>query len=311
MELKLITNKNFINYLSKTILYYWNFKGRDPQFPGAQPVSIERKDFEKLKKYPYYVGVKNDGVRYIMFLTTDKLNNKVCILCDRALNFYIVDGIIADDSIYQNTLLDGELINNNFVVFDSVVLCGNRINLNYFTSRLTEIDCCIRTLIDPSSSINILTKTFYKLEDFETFLENIYEKEENKDGLIFIPDKLGVHSGTQYSLFKWKPSNKHTIDFNIKIVDNNLEAHIYNQKQLIKFANVLYDTPQGKSFIDKAKLLPNFSDNCILECLFNKDEQNFSPILVRTDKEHANSLRTVERTLFNASENILIEEFKI
>ena len=59
------------------------------------------------------------------------------------------------------------------------------------------------------------------------------------------------------------------------------------------------------------KVLPNFSNNCILECLFNKDEQNFSPILVRTDKEHANSLRTVERTLFNASENILIEEFKI
>lgn len=311
MELKLITNSNFIKYLTRTILYYWNFKGSDAQFPGAQPVSIERKDFDKIKKYPYYVGVKNDGVRYIMFLTTDKLNNKVCILCDRALNFYIIDGIVADSAIYQNTIFDGELIDDKFIVFDSVVLCGNRINLNNFTSRLTEIDCCVRTLIDTSSSLKILTKTFYKLKDFKLFIENIYDKEENKDGLILVPDKLGVHSGTQYSLYKWKPANQHTVDFNIKVMGNNLEAYVYNQKQLIKFANILYNTEKGKLFIDKAKLLPNFSDNCILECLFNNDEQNFSPVLVRTDKEHANSLRTVERTLFNATENILLEEFNI
>ena len=44
-------------------------------------------------------------------------------------------------------------------------------------------------------------------------------------------------------------------------------------------------------------------------CIFDKDKNNFIPILVRTDKTHPNSLRTIERTLFNISENIKIQDF--
>lgn len=308
-----ITNSNFINYLTRNILYHWNYKG-EAQFPCPQPVSIERKDFEKLKTYEYFVGVKNDGVRYIMFFTTDKTNRKLCILCDRSLNFYTID-IVGDDSIYNGTLFDGELVcngdNYSYVIYDSVYMCGNRVNKNNFASRLAEIDCCVKTLIDPikTNVVSIETKTFYKLTDFVNFLDD-YEKHKNKDGIIFMPNNLPVLNGTQFSMFKWKPSDKHTVDFLIKEETNkDLSAYVYHQQKITKFANIKYSSESGKDFVDKYHQLDNKKNECILECLFVKENQNFSPILIRTDKNYPNSLRTIERTLFNAEENIQLSEF--
>lgn len=308
-----ITNPNFINYLTRNILYHWNYKG-EAQFPCPQPVSIERKDFDKLKTYEYFVGVKNDGVRYIMFFTTDKTNRKLCILCDRSLNFYTVD-IVGDESIYNGTLFDGELVRNgdnySYIIYDSVYMCGNRVNKNNFASRLAEIDCCVKTLIDPikTNVVSIETKTFYKLTDFVNFLDD-YENHKNKDGIIFMPNNLPVLNGTQFSMFKWKPSDKHTVDFLIKEETNkDLSAYVYHQQKITKFANIKYSSESGKDFIDKYHQLDNKKNDCILECLFVKENQNFSPILVRTDKNYPNSLRTIERTLFNAEENIQLSEF--
>lgn len=308
-----ITNPNFINYLTRNIIYHWNYRG-DAQFPCPQPVSIERKDFEKLKTYQYFVGVKNDGLRYVMFFTTDKTNRKLCILCDRSLNFYTIN-IVGDESIYNGTLFDGELIKDgdsySYIIYDSVLICGNRINKENYASRLANIDCCVKTLLLPikTNFIKIDTKTFYRFDDFVEFLDE-YKKCENKDGIIFMPNNLPVLNGTQFSMFKWKPSDKHTVDFLIKEEsDNDLSAHVYHQKNMIKFANIRYSTPEGKEFIEKYRTLENAKDECILECLFNKNKQNFSPVLVRMDKNYPNSLRTVERTLFNAEQDIQLSEF--
>ena len=40
-----------------------------PRLPGPNPVSIERKDFEKLKTKGYVIAEKTDGVRFIMMFT--------------------------------------------------------------------------------------------------------------------------------------------------------------------------------------------------------------------------------------------------
>jgi mRNA guanylyltransferase len=310
MDMKEITNVNYCNYLTKFITYNWNYRG-NPQFPCPQPVSIERKDFEKLNTYDYFVGVKNDGVRYIMIFTTDKQNRKQCIMCDRNLKFYKID-ISGDETLFNGTLFDGELIGDKFVVYDSVLICGNKINKQPYSIRLAETDMCIRTLIQPFkfNKFEVISKTFYKLSDFSKFIEEEYNDKDNIDGLIFMPEKLPVMTGTQFSMFKWKPSNKHTVDFLIKVVNENLEAYVYHENNLIKFANILQNQEPGAKFIEQFKQLDNYNTECILECLFLKETQNFKPILIRTDKNFPNSLRTVERTLFNAEENITIDEFQ-
>ena len=42
---EVITNKNFISYLTKNINFLYGVKGQDLTFPAPQPASIEKKNF--------------------------------------------------------------------------------------------------------------------------------------------------------------------------------------------------------------------------------------------------------------------------
>ena len=311
-----IKNKSFINYLTKNINFYYNVRGNDISFPAPQPVSIEKKDFLKLKQYKYFTSLKLDGVRFLMYFIKDKNSKNQCIIVNRALNFFNIS-IEAEDTLYNGTLLDGEIIYDSvnkqwdFVVHDALILCGNKINKLSHSNRLSDTKCCIESFVRSleNSTLNIKVKEFYPFEDFSDFIENVYSKSSNNDGIIFMPENLPVISGTQYSMLKWKPQNKHTFDFLLKEAEVGFEAYIFHMGNLNIFAKIHKNTEQGKNFIDKARSLNNYKNECIIECTFNKEENNFIPFLVRTDKTHPNSLRTIERTLFNISENIQISDF--
>ena len=314
-----IKNKQFINYLIKSININYLVKGNDLQFPAPQPVSIEKKDFIKLNKYKYYTSLKLDGVRFILYFIKDRNNVNQCILINRALNIYSIH-INAEQNIFNGTLLDGEVIFNketnkwDFVIHDALLLCGNKINKLTHSTRLNDTKCCIESFIiknDNSSpnTLNLTVKDFYPFEDFETFISDVYNKSNNNDGIIFMPENLPVISGTQYSMLKWKPINKHTFDFLIKESNIDLEAFVYHMGNIKIFAKIHENTEEGKKFIKDVKELNGYKNECIVECLFNSETSNFQPILIRTDKIHPNSMRTIERTLFNINENIKIDDF--
>ena len=317
---QLIKNKPFISFLTRTINMAYNIKG-DNSYPAPQPVSIEKKDFEKLKNFQYNVTLKLDGTRFLLFFMLDKHNNKQTILVNRALNFYNIN-IECDSNLFegQGTLLDGELLFKNnkwtFSIHDGLYLCGNKIVRNTHFNRLSDIKCALELYVSNinSNTFYIETKLFYDFKDINDFINNIYLDPDNlklSDGIILMPNKLPVVSGTQYSMFKWKPDDKHTFDFQINESENSdMVVKVYHLNKLIDFANIKYLTEQGKEFIDKLKSLDNYSNDCIVECYFNKDKQNFTPFLIRTDKTHPNSLRTIERTLFNIKEDISIDDFK-
>ena len=317
---QLIKNKPFISFLTRTINMAYNIKG-DNSYPAPQPVSIEKKDFEKLKNYQYNVTLKLDGTRFLLFFMLDKHNNKQTILVNRALNFYNIN-IECDSNLFegQGTLLDGELLFKNnkwtFSIHDGLYLCGNKIVRNTHFNRLSDIKCALELYVPNinSNTFYIETKLFYDFKDINDFINNIYLDPDNlklSDGIILMPNKLPVVSGTQYSMFKWKPDDKHTFDFQINESENSdMVVKVYHLHKLIDFANIKYESDQGKEFIDKLKSLDNYSNDCIVECNFNKDKQNFTPFLIRTDKTHPNSLRTIERTLFNIKEDIGIDDFK-
>ena len=313
-----IKNKQFITYLTKNINFNYGVKGSELTFPAPQPVSIEKKDFSKLEQYLYSVSLKLDGVRFLMYFIRDKKENQQCIIINRALNFYNIS-IEAEDNLYNGTILDGEVIFNEetkkweFIIHDALMLCGNKINKLTHSVRLGDTTMCIQSLINNNSDTNTFTlivKKFYPFSEINDFIDNVYSKSTNNDGLIFMPEMLPVISGTQYSMLKWKPENKHTFDFLIKENEKNLEAFVFHMGNISPFAKIHENTEDGKEFILKTKELNEYKDGCIVECNFNKDKNNFVPILIRTDKTHPNSLRTVERTLFNITENIQLQDFK-
>ena len=298
----------FYNYILKTINYNYNYKNRGlDTYPAAQPVSIEKKDIEKLNKYDYNIGLKLDGIRYLLLLIQDNYNNNCSILINRSLEFYMIDLDLQYNDLYSNiSILDGELCNNEFIIHDSVIINGHKIRNMDHNTRLGNVNEFIVN-INNIELFMIKVKQFYKYSDFLKFIEIEYNTNNIKDGIIFMPVKLSVMSGTQYSLFKWKPLENHTFDFLIKENNNNLQAYVYHLKNITLFAEIHYNTDNGKLFIDKAKGLDSYKNECILECYYK--EENFHPLLVRTDKKHANSLRTIERTLFNIKEDIQLKDF--
>ena len=314
-----IKNKQFINYLTKNININYSVRGNDLQFPAPQPVSIEKKDFSKLQNYKYYTALKLDGVRFLLYFLVDKNNINKCILINRALNFYNIH-ITAEQNIFNGTLLDGEVIFNketnlwDFVIHDALLLCGNKINKYTHSARLNDTICCIESYIinddiTSPNTLNLRVKDFYPFEEFDKFITDVYDKSDNNDGIIFMPEKLPVISGTQYSMLKWKPKNKHTFDFLIKESDIGLEAYVYHMGNLKLFANIHIDTENGEKFIKLTKELDGYKNECVVECSFDSEKSNFVPILIRKDKTHPNSMRTIERTLFNINENIQINDF--
>ena len=313
---QLIKNKSFISFLIKTINMYYGVRGNESTFPAPQPVSIEKKDFSKLKDYKYFTSLKLDGYRFIMYFIKDKNNKNQCIIINRALNFYNIY-IDAEDTIYSGTLLDGEIIFNkdtdtwNYYIHDALLLCGNKINKLSHSTRLSDTKYCIESLINLDSNLNTLNikvKEFYEFNNFDNFVE-IYNNSYNNDGIIFMPENLPVISGTQYSMLKWKPQEKHTFDFLIKESDIGFDVYVFHMNDFKIFAKIHQNTPEGNSFIKNTKELKNYNKECILECSFNKETNNFLPVLIRTDKTYPNSLRTIERTLFNITEDILISDF--
>ena len=83
-------------------------------------------------------------------------------------------------------------------------------------------------------------------------------------------------------MLKWKLENKHTFDFLIKENEKNLEAFVFHGNS--PFAKIHENTEDGKEFILKTKELNEYKDGYIVECNFNKDKNNFVPILIRTIK---------------------------
>ena len=263
----LIKNKQFINYLIKNINLIYGVRGQELVYPAPQPVSIEKKDFKKLEEYNYYVSLKLDGVRFLLYFIKDKNGNNQAILINRALNFYIIK-IQAEDNIYSGTLLDGELIYNSesenwvFYVHDALMLCGNKINRLQHSIRLSDSRYCLDSFLtyNDNSTLDIKIKDFYPFNNFKYFIDDIYNLSDNNDGIIFMPENLPVISGTQYSMLKWKPIDKHTFDFLIKESDIGMEAHVFHMGNIELFAKVHKNTVEGSKFINLANNLNNYKN---------------------------------------------------
>jgi len=135
-------------------------------FPGAQPVSFARQHIEELKTQDYFVCEKTDGIRYLMYLTSDDVsldpNNPnapiertpVVYLIDRKNKYYYVPRLRFPhqdnapkkyDNFHVDTILDGELVEDRypdgtstikFLVFDLLVIDGKDLRERTLDKRL-------------------------------------------------------------------------------------------------------------------------------------------------------------------------------
>ena len=321
-----VKEPSVVAVIKKRVVASWKSVKDPNNFPGPQPVSLERSELIKLTKYPYAVCEKTDGMRYMLLaLKIDELN--LTFLIDRAFRVFFIPGAWTCPSCYDGTLLDGEVVKDNSGFFtyyphDCILRGGINYSHEDFRKRYghsKEVAVLWRKL--ENTPFEIRFKQVKNLNKIQELLSNGTDGKHAVDGLIFTPIGLPVQTGTQHSLIKWKMADKHTFDFEIEKKGQRVEMYLFDRMSLIKFKTLNKRSRGGKTFIKildeliADKMLNDLSLNSrecsspkryIVECYIEDGE--YVPIKLRPDKTRPNSIRTVERTLQNIEENITLAE---
>lgn len=259
------------------------------RFPGPQPVSIERRHFCLLKRQPYLVCEKTDGVRHLLVSTPEG----TVALVNRAFHVEQVKIRIPKD-----TLLDGELVKAKsgkvlFMVYDAVRVKGEDLMRAPLDQRLEKARAVMKGIIKTASApFEVRVKTMTDLKDFKSFPDlNSFEYE--TDGLVFTPVQEPIRMGTHETMFKWKPRERITIDF---CLQNGKELFVQDRGE-----------PYKEAELHLRNQRPDLANGTIVECGYGN--LGWFVEKIRTDKTHANNRRTYFRTLVNLRENILVTEF--
>ena len=269
--------------------------GSRDRFPGPQPISIERRHFPILRDNVYVVCEKTDGERYMLVATTFQ-GRRVCVFVNRAFHMFEVS-LNLPKGAYDGTILDGELYENTLLLYDGVIINGNRFAHCNFLDRYDSVERFVKTIICmKSDAYKIKVKTFYPLDDFQEFTEQYLPTVQQKiDGLIFTPVYEPVRMGTHETMFKWKPKDHNTIDFQMK--KNILGWRLYVQEK----GQLVYEcTLEGEESW--------YAEDAIVECAYD-GQGCWKPLKIRRDKTHPNNRRTFYRTLVNIKEDIKMSEF--
>ena len=229
-------------------------------------------------------------------------NNKVCVFVNRALDMYMCK-LNFRRPIYDGTILEGEMYEDTFMIYDCLYDSGTVVGQHDFLTRLTHCEnVCKKLLALKGDSVKLCVKTFHLLTDFDSFLnEYLPSVTQDVDGLIFTPIHCPVKIGTHETMFKWKPKNKNTVDFQLKKIDK--EWRLYAQEK----GEPIYESTIPPNRMDESW----YRHNAIVECEYVTDDipMWWRPLKMRTDKTHANNRRTFYRTLVNIKEDIQITDF--
>ena len=300
--------------LYKYVVQYIHTKwGSKDYFPGPQPVSIEHRHFPVLKGAEYLVCEKTDGERYMMVACMFE-GKKKCVFVNRAFNMFEVP-INLKKSVYDGTILDGELYEDTLMVYDAVWVNGESVwNLNLM-KRLEAARSIMKSIIYmKSDQYRLKCKTFHQMREFGKFMDAYLPTVQQKiDGLVFTPVNEPVRIGTHETMFKWKPQEKNTVDFLMKREPSRETPGFKPGTPTWR----LYVQEKGKLFFEselpfnRMEDEPWFEDGAIVECKYVTWEEPmwWKPLKRRTDKNYPNNRRTFYRTIVNIKENIQMKEF--
>ena len=258
-------------------------------FPGPQPISIERRHFSMLKRQPYVVCEKTDGIRYMLVSWTFE-DRRACVLVDRAFQTRPVAMAVPRD-----TVLDGELVHGRdgkwlYMIYDAVMIKGQNVSQQPLTERLAAAAKLVKSVLRSTKDVfEMRVKEMVPLESIHE-LKPLDKFPYETDGIVLTPVNEPVRVGTHETLFKWKPHDRITIDF-------------------LVHGKYLCVQDKGQIYPEAEVTTQEVSDGTIVECGYG--ENGWYPVKVRTDKTHPNNRRTYMRTIVNLRENILLKEFLV
>jgi len=280
-------------------------------FPAPQPISVERRHFGQLNSHPYVVSPKADGERFLLVTLGDR-----SVLINRAFEETDIKFRFKKNA-FEGTILDVEKIGNRILVFDAYQVNGEIIKDRGLDERLERATSLVKSVLKTSKDpLKIEMKPVFERDELEKAMKTDFGYE--TDGLIFTPKDEPARVGTHETMFKWKPLEKNTVDF--QVVPS---TRMHDCRQEMIYGYDLYVQEHGKKICEGRlpqdlvephwrPIMDAGKDHClILECEYIQGEVNFwRPIGIRRDKTMPNARRTFQRTLVNIEEDIQWKEFK-
>uniref|UniRef100_A0A5S6QUV6 mRNA-capping enzyme n=2 Tax=Trichuris muris TaxID=70415 RepID=A0A5S6QUV6_TRIMR len=298
-DVELVTDRDTVNYVHKTCKEYCNYGKKD--FPGSQPVSLDRDNIELLRLHPYMVSWKADGIRYLMFMDgkqrtflIDRDNN---VFLAPTLTFLLPDG----DTHLTKTLVDGELVFDTvngqrtprYLIYDVVAYCDDLVREQPFHERHRIIR---KRIIDPRIAalgrhriirerepFGVRQKPFFELCSIEKVFS--LDVGHETDGVVFQRVDEPYMGGRCPTVLKWKPSCLNSVDFLLQIRKEKREGMISEYVGNLMVLGV--DVPFDRMPITKDLWKYN---NKIIECSVTNGRWTF--MRERTDKSVPNSYET-------------------
>lgn len=231
---------------------------------------------EYINKYDYMIGNKADGIRTILFVK----NNKVYLVSTTS----IIN--IGETKVEMNDIImDGEHIisQNKYVCFD--ILYIDKINIE--NDIIKKLELCNNYIKYLPYDIEI--RKLYKFDEYKNRKKEKYPI----DGVVFIP------INNNYPIYKWKPLNKLTIDFQLKetTINNKYILCVKDKDNIIpyKYKGNVYRTSE-----------PSFKNGMIIECKWKND--TFVPIRIRKDRISPNSLNTANHIMKSIKSYINLDD---
>ncbi|XP_019162351.1 PREDICTED: mRNA-capping enzyme-like isoform X4 [Ipomoea nil] len=301
--------------------------GRNPQFPGSHPVSLNRDNLQLLRQRYYYATWKADGTRYMMLITMDG-----CYLIDRHFNFRRVqmrfpcrqsnEGL-AEKTFHHFTLLDGEMIidtvpdtqkqERRYLIYDMMALNYMSVTERPFHERWKMID---KEVIEPRNNerchiyqsknpyyryelepFRVRRKDFWLLSAVTKVLKEFIPKlSHDADGLIFQGWDDPYVTRTHEGLLKWKYPEMNSVDFLFEVLDDRelLYLNERGKKKLMDGSRVIFPDSYD----------PSELSGKIIECSWDSDNQVWTCMRVRVDKGTPNDFNTYRKVLRSITDNI-------
>ena len=265
-------------------------------------------------KHVYVASPKADGLRRFLFISTDSI-----ALLDFSSNLanLIVKNKTDIPIPLRNILIDGELTKNNiYLGFDIAYAesIKNITTMTYFdrVTTVKKIMTILRSIL-PNLKYKFYDKSIYSIVTVPQFYENMNKLFDSLkgldfecDGIIFTPNNHPYLIKTRTVDFKdriltnypdickWKPIEKLSIDFKIKIVDDVVELYVKGRDGLEKFSKT--------NVMDE---MFKFHPNGIFEFIYL--DGSFHPFRYRRDRLEPNTY-TIATEVFRMISNPIYEK---
>ncbi|KAJ3017569.1 Dcp1p-Dcp2p decapping enzyme complex alpha subunit [Thoreauomyces humboldtii] len=296
-------------------------------FSGAQPISFTSEHLKELQHENYFVSEKADGIRCLMFTTTDHQGRGETFLIDRHNDYYQLDfGLPIDGRSrhwHFDTLVDGELVLDTFedgrqqlwfLLFDCMAVDGKALVDRPYHKRLGHLrEFILKPYLylskaDPAYAHRQPFRMDLKALQLAYALKEVFDAmptlKHKSDGIIFTSKDAKYGLGTCHKMLKWKPADENTVDFKIRVMGDyerpTFVLQLWHGRDEYSDHGILKLTPEEAEVWNH-----NPPDGRIVECRFDpllESEWRFHRF--RDDKAHANHVNTYEKIMVSIKDGV-------